>query len=271
MEVVFYNGNFILARDVPIHSNNRAFNYGDGFFESIKIINAKPFNFSFHMKRLNIALSVLKLSENYSAIFFLEKISHLLELNKILNGSVKIHISRSGAGKYLPESNNPNLLISTFSGHEYQKNHNISLCFYNSECKTTGSLSNIKSFNCFVSILASIYANENNFDNAIIFNSKGNVIEVANANIFFVRNQKIYTPSLSEGCVDGTMREWAANHLDIIEKAIFKDEVLEADEIFIANAISGFTSVHAIEGRSYSSFTIANYIQQKLINLSLDL
>ena len=156
MEVVFYNGDFFAASDTPISSINRAFNYGDGFFESIKIINAKPFNFSFHMKRLKISLSILKLSDNYSSKFFLEKISYLLKLNKILNGSIKIHISRNGGGRYLPESNETNLFISTFIGCEYQNNNAISLCFYSNECKNTGSLSNIKSFNCLVSILASI-------------------------------------------------------------------------------------------------------------------
>ena len=271
MEVVFYNGEFVIKSDVSVSISDRAFNYGDGFFETVKIINSTAVNFPTHFERIQLALSILKLHNNYTLVFFQEKLSHLIKVNKIVDGSVKIHISRGGSGRYLPKSTHTNLFITTNTGSAYKKNTPISLCFYDKECKAIGSLSNIKSINSLVSVLASVHAHENNFDNAILFNSKGKIIEVANANIFIVRNHKIYTPSLCEGCVDGTMREWATNHLNIIKKSISKDEVLKAEEVFIANAISGFTSVKAIEGRSYTSSSIANYIQQKLINLSLDL
>jgi branched-chain amino acid aminotransferase len=223
------------------------------------------------MRRFNTALSVLKMSDNYTADFLQAQISSLLELNKISNGSVKIHISRNGSGKYLPESDHTNLFITTISGDAYKQNNAVSLCFYIEESKSIGSLSNIKSFNSLVSVLASIYANDNNFDSAILFNSLGNIIEVANANIFLVKNDKIYTPSTLEGCIDGTMREWICNELDIFEKKISKAEVLDADEVFIANAISGCTSVKSIEGVSFISSNIADSLQNRLFSLSSDL
>ena len=61
MEVVFYNGRFISQSDISISLSSRAFNYGDGFFETIKIINSKPFNFVSHLNRINHALTILKL------------------------------------------------------------------------------------------------------------------------------------------------------------------------------------------------------------------
>ena len=70
MEIVFYNGEFVAEKDVSISSNSRAFNYGDGFFETIKIINSKPFNFTCHIQRIQLALSILKLNENYTPEFF---------------------------------------------------------------------------------------------------------------------------------------------------------------------------------------------------------
>ena len=100
--------------------------------------------------------------------FLKEKISYLLKVNNISNGSVKVHISRSGAGRYTPESNDPDLLISTISGSPYKSNDPISLCFYEEEYKASGLLSNIKSVNSLISVLASIYSDKNNFDNAIL-------------------------------------------------------------------------------------------------------
>ncbi|KRO52169.1 MAG: hypothetical protein ABR79_05235 [Cryomorphaceae bacterium BACL11 MAG-121001-bin54] len=121
-----------------------------------------------------------------------------------------------------------------------------------------------------VSVLGSIHANERNFDNAILLNTSGNIIEATNANIFIVKDEKIYTPSLSDGCVDGTMRKWLSKEITFIEKSIFSNEILDADEVFITNSTSGITSVKSIENTSFYCFNTANFIQQQLINSSLD-
>ena len=94
---------------------------------------------------------------------------------------------------------------------------------------------------------------------------------MSNANIFIVKNKKIYTPPLIEGCVDGTMRRWVSNWLVIFERPILKDEILDADEVFITNATSGIISVKIIEDTSFSSFSMARRIQKKLVSSSLDL
>lgn len=270
MEVVFYNGEFIAKRDVLISSGSRAFNYGDAFFETVKIINSKPFNFSLHMQRIKLSLSVLKLNNRYTSLFFEEKISHLLKVNEIINGSVKIHISRNGIGRYLPASNYSDIFISVNNGDAYKENDTISLCFYDKQYKAPGSLSNIKSTNSLISVLASIYANENNFDNAILLNTSGHVIEVTNANIFILKDDRIYTPPLADGCVDGTMRKWISNELNVTENSILSDDLLDADEVFITNASDGVRSIKTIEKVSFVSFNTANCLQQKLINSCLD-
>ena len=269
--MVFYNGDFKDERDVFVSSNSRAFNYGDGFFETVKVINSKPFNFPCHIDRIKFALSTLKISDNYTSAFFEDKFSFLLKANKIVNGSIKIHISRNGIGRYLPESNKSDLFISVVNGLAYKKNNPISLCFYDKQFKAIGTLSNIKSSNSLVSVLASIHAFENNYDNAILINHSAKVIESANANIFILKDKYIYTPPISDGCVDGTMRKWILNSLDVTKKSILHDDILSADEVFITNASNGVTSVKNIDGKYFSSFNTASFLQQKLINLSLGL
>ena len=106
MDVVFYNGDFLKRSEVSILINNRAFNYGDGFFESIKIINSKPFNLRYHFNRISNALNILRIDNNISLEFIQKNTLRLIKLNKITDGSVKIHFSRNSVGKYLPASNN---------------------------------------------------------------------------------------------------------------------------------------------------------------------
>lgn len=269
--VVFYNGEFISERDLYISANSRAFNYGDAFFETVKVVDSKLFNFSYHIQRIKMALCTLMLDDHFSEDVLQNKCDHLLKVNKVVNGSVKIHLSRSGVGRYLPETNRSNLLISVSHGISYQINNPISLCFYEKQYKNIGSLSNIKSANSLVSVLASIYASENNSDNSILLNYSGDVIEVANANIFIVKGEYIYTPPLDSGCVDGTMRKWVSNNFIIIEKSILKTEVLDADEVFVTNASSGITSVGLVDGICFENSKMAILIQNKLISLSLGL
>ena len=268
MKVVFYNGEFILEDDISISINSRAFNYGDGFFETVKILDSKPFNFSFHFNRIKLALTVLRLNHNYTKSFFQEKIAHLLKVNNIINGSVKIHVSRIGSGRYFPESNNSELFISSSAGSPYQINSAISLCFYDQEYKVSGSLSKLKSSNSLIYILPAIYAYEHNFDNAILLNTSDNVLEVTNANIFLLKNDRLYTPPITDGCVDGTMRRWVNSKLDVIEKSVLRNEILDADEVFITNALDGVISVDSIESIAFKSFSVATSLQDKLINLS---
>ena len=79
MELVFYNGNFISEKDISISINNRSFKYGDGFFETIKIVHSKVINLPAHFKRIQLSLDLLKLNSNCNYNFFEEKLFHLIQ------------------------------------------------------------------------------------------------------------------------------------------------------------------------------------------------
>ena len=229
MSTVFYNSEFLKEEDLVIKSSNRSFNYGDGFFESIKVINNKPFNFSFHYWRYEFACQVLKINISKSKKELLLIINKLIVFNNITNGSIKIHISRKEGGKYLPSSFLPDLFITGKSGSIFKINTHISLCVYSKERKSCGEISNIKSNNAIVSILASIHANEQGFDNAIILNTEHNVIEASNANIFILKDNILYTPPANDGPVMGGIRDWILNKLNVIQKSLQLKDLFQAD------------------------------------------
>jgi branched-chain amino acid aminotransferase len=273
MGEVFYNSEFINEEEIVIKISNRAFNYGDGFFETIKIINTKPFNFSTHYLRFSFACKVLKLKNNETekSLFFL--LNKLIKKNKIVNGNAKIHVNRSGEGKYLPVSDSFEIVISINKGSGFVKNTPVSLCVFSDEQKTKGKISNIKSVNALVSVLGAIHAKENGFDNAILKNTDGNFIETTNSNLFIIKQGIIYTPPLSEGCLDGTMRKWVLGQVNVIEKSLKSLDVQEADEVFSTNAISGITPVEVvfIETTKIYRTDFTQQLQEKLISSSLGL
>ena len=271
MGVVFKNSEFINEQDLVIKSSNRAFNYGDGFFETIKIIKSKPFNFPAHYARFCSACLVFKLKNAETFTSLLSIINNLINQNKLINGSVKIHVSREEGGRYQPKSKGCKIIINTYSGVGFKQNIPLSLCVFSDEVKTLGKLSNIKSVNAAVSVLGAIYAKELGFENALLRNTKGNCIEATNSSLFIIKDNLIYTPHLSDGCIDGTMRSWVLNNEMIIEKSLSISDIKQSDEVFITNALYGITSVKLLEQTSFASFNYADKLQKKLISLSLDL
>ena len=266
--IVYSNSEYIQLQDLSIELDNRAFNYGDGFFETVKIINSNAFNFSVHYLRIIESCSILSLDFNYTEKELSKVIETLLIKNNIINGTVKLHFSRDSRGKYLPVSSKVNLLIVSDKGLGFQLNKAISLCFYKEEIKTKSKISTIKSCNALVYVLSSIYARGNNFDNAILFNTDANVIECSNSNIFIVKEDIIYTPPVSDGCVSGTIRGWVLNNETVIEKSLSEKEILNADEIFITNAVSGIIPIKKVEETEFFSFELSVQLQKVLISQS---
>jgi len=271
MGVVFRNSEFIKEKDLVIKSSNRAFNYGDGFFETIKVINSRPSNFLAHYARLSLACEVLKLKNEETPSGLLSVINDLINQNKLINGSVKIHISRAEGGKYKPKSNGCEMMIHAYSGLGFKQNIPVSLCVFSDEVKTMGGLSNIKSVNAAVSVLGAIHATELGFDNAILKNTKGNYIEATNSSLFIVKDNLIYTPPLSDGCIDGTRRAWVLSNHRVIEKSLSLADIMQSDEVFITNAITGIIAVKGVEEIIFTDFNYTDKLQKKLISLSLDL
>ena len=271
MRVVFRNSEFINKQDLIIKSSNRALNYGDGFFETIKIIDTKPFNFSAHYARFSFACVVLKLKNEETLSSLLSIINNLINQNNLINGSVKIHVSRKEGGKYQPIYKGCEMIINTCSGLGFEQNIPVSLCVFSDEVKTIGRLSNIKSVNAGVSVLGAIHAKELGFENAILRNTNGNYIEGTNSSLFIIKDNVIFTPPLSDGCIDGTMRAWLLNNYKIIEKSLSLADIKQSDEVFITNALTGITSVKEVEETIFTNFNYADELQNKLISLSLDL
>ena len=76
-------------------------------------------------------------------------------------------------------------------------------------------------------------ANESGYDSSLFFNEKNEVAETSFANIFFVKENKIYTPPISSGILRGTMRDFLLENYEIKEKAINFGELSDFEECFI--------------------------------------
>ena len=264
---------------------NRAFKFGDGVFESIRVINGSVYNFKAHYERLSQGAEVLGLEcPNYfSEDFFKTEIAKLVAANNIqAGGRVRLQLFRQGSGAYLPETDHPSFLISAqpLETNLFQLNsEGLLFDIYSDVKKEKNIFSNLKTSNALLYILAMNDAKKNQRDGSFILNQKGNIIEAANSNIFLVSNGVLYTPPLSDGCVGGTMRMNLINvalkqKIKVYESSITPQNLLAADEILLTNAIRGVQWVGGYKTKRYynqMAKTILGHINEGEANLKLGL
>lgn len=273
---IIFNGKILNQQDIQFNTIKRAINFGDGFFETIRIANGDVLFIESHLKRIFKALKILKISnsENFNSEIIKAKIKELLLHNKIDSGGrVKIYFFRSGLGTYLPVTNEISFIIECFhlENNLYQLNKKGFLVdiFYDYQ-KQINNLSAFKTSNSLLYVLASIYANDNDLNDTLILNEKKYIIESSNSNIFLFLKDSIITPALNSGCIAGIMREEIIkiiNFLDIkiIERDITLEDLMNSKEIFLTNVISGINWVGGYKKTRYYN-TLSKKIIKELNN-----
>lgn len=249
MDELFFvlNGKFFRSGTPVIKADNRGLRYGDGLFETMRVQSGKLLNIDFHFERLFHGLSVLQFDvpKMFNRDLLLKKINYLLERNAHQdNARVRLMIFRGEGGVFDPQNHAPNYIIETWSIPEIiELNENgLVVDVFPDARKSCDLFSNLKSNNYLVSAMAALFAKKNKLNDAIVLNVNDRVCESAIANLFIIKDQEIFTPPLSEGCVAGVTRRWLLEKsilkdFAISEKALSINDLLEADELFLTNSI----------------------------------
>jgi len=243
---------------------NRAFLYGDGCFESIRVSAGKVLFVETHFERLMTTLKAMDiyLAESYDLSKFKSELEELVEINKIKNGGrLRATFSRAGGGHYTPERNDADrfLTVVPLSDNQFTLNsQGLRIDIYSKMKKEINFLSNFKTLNCQLYVMAALHAKNQGLDDAILLNQSGGIIETTNSNLFVVSNRVLYTPAISQGCVAGTMRMQLINlaitrGLKVYECNISPQHLLAADELFATNAISGLRWIGAYRTKRYTN------------------
>jgi len=265
--MINYNGNLIAATDLQLNHENRAFKYGDGIFETIKIQKRRIVFWEDHYFRLMASMRMLrmKIPMEFTLEFLQEQILKVVETydtSKILRA--RMSVFRKDGGLYTPKTNEVDFIVEVKEVNLVAKEvYKVDLYkdFYN----YSGLLSTVKTTNRMLNTLAAVFAEENDLDNCLLLNERKSVVEATNGNIFLIKGNTIKTPALTEGCIKGIARK---KIIEIITKnedytleetTISPFEIQKADEVFITNAIVGIQSV-----TNYRKKTFATTITSKL-------
>ncbi len=100
--------------------------------------------------------------------------------------------------------------------------------------------------------MAARYAKENKLNDCLVLNTNERIADSTIANIFLIKDQKLFTPPLSEGCVNGVMRRYIIEQYAVNETVFTVDDILSADELFLTNAMYGIRWVQQFREKKFS-------------------
>ncbi len=265
MEIYFKNS-FVPAASKVLDIEDRSFRFGDGIFETALIAGGKLYDWPNHQKRLEAGVEYFRLNIDVSKAAAISQ--ELIKRNNITEGYIRIIISRgdaAGVVGYKAGNSEAYMAISTIAKNLpefkplklYMASQRL---FYNYPCKTNNAL---------VYTMAYMEAADNDCGNALLLNHENYVCETANANIFWLKNGALYTPSTDLPFVHGTMRKrifelWNGK---IVEGKFKPEDIIGSEEIFMTNVGGIVTSVTEIKplGITSARTTVAKQLYDKLV------
>ena len=266
MQYISLNYKISKTKDLKLSFENRGFLFGDGFFETIKVINNKIFNFKMHLKRIKKSLNLLCLDFDFCEYKIKNNILSLTKKNKITSATVKLVFFRSSEGRYFPKTNNCSIFVSCKNNKPNFKLSDVRINTFNDIKKSINFLSSLKSLNSLTYVMSAISAKNQGYDEAVIFNEQNFVIETTSSNLFFVSNNKLFTPHLNQGCVEGTMRELIINNFNVKEIKVKMDDLINSQEIILTNSL-GIKSVTELNNIQINNSQHANRFLEKVNQL----
>jgi 4-amino-4-deoxychorismate lyase len=246
------------ARVAPVSS---AMLYGRGVFTTIAIYNSVPVFWSAHWHRLHHdaqRLSIDCAECNESAVA--DALNKLIAVNGVTNGRARvILLARSGRDFWRtqqPGGRKTDLLIMTGNQQRIPA-AGMTLAVSPFRVNTLSPLFGIKSLNYLERVLSWEEAQARQFDEAVMLNERGEVVSATMSNIFWVREGKIHTPTLSTGAYPGVTREAAIKlagqqFIPVVEGAYELADLSDAEEIFLTSASLGVASVTTFDFHQYS-------------------
>ena len=260
---IVYDGELFPADKRMIPVSSRGLMYGDGAFETFRIYQSRSFLFQQHLQRLKEALHFLSIAVPTALhgnilkklIFELLKENQLLESDAI----VRVQVWRSGERGYSPENKGTSHFSVTASKCPHSFEFPSLVTVSRKRIPSVSLPSQYKLSNSLNLILAAKEAEQMGGDDALMRTIEGYVSETTLANIFWVKKDRVYTPSADCDLLPGITRQAVielinnSSHLSLEEGAYKSRHLIEADGIWITNSVREILPVAKVDGHGYNT------------------
>lgn len=272
---IMVNGALQAATVPSLNVNNRSFLYGDGLFETIRVVQGRALFLGAHVERLTAGGQALGLEmpeELLSEGALGEKLAALLEQNEIA-GSARIRLTlfREAGGTYKPDGNRGKWVaeVKPMNAEGYVLNETgLVVDTYPHMWVQKGPLSPYKTTSALISVMGGMYAEEMGWDDCLLVDRHMKIPEATSSNLFIVQDGVLYTPPVEDGCVRGVMRKEIMSvageqNIEVLECSLKAEQLLRAEECFLTNSVAGVRWIGRFRTKTYNN-RIARSLLEKL-------
>lgn len=235
-----YNSDVLPEAEFSLPPTDRAFQYGDGLFETIRYEAGKVWFWPDHHDRLISGMNALYLDvpEHFSRDALHQNLLELIQQNELGNGPVRIKIQvwRQPGGLYTPTTHAANWLITTKPGQPFALTAKPRLGVFRDIRLAPSRLSAFKTLNALPYVMAGLYRQQHAFDEVVLLDTNGHLAECVASSLFWLNDQQLFTPSLESGCIDGIIRRQLLRTNQVNEGLFLPDVLERADAVFCVNA-----------------------------------
>ncbi len=243
---IYLNGKLVPEEEARVSVFDHGFLYGDGIYETMRAYKGIVFMIDEHIKRLFRSGNLIKLKINQSHEGIKRAIYNTLKKNKLKDAYIRLSISRGPGEIGLdPElCKKPTFVIIAKQFKEYPEElylRGVKVSIVKTKRNSPEALNpKIKSLNFLNNILAKIEAKEAGAYEAVMLNYRGYLTEGTITNIFFVKDNSLFTPSIEAGILDGITRDLIIRvaerkGIKVTEGLYTPENICDANETFITN------------------------------------
>jgi branched-subunit amino acid aminotransferase/4-amino-4-deoxychorismate lyase len=251
MPLVSFNGTIQKPEASVVPAASSASLYGKGIFTTLAVRDSKPFLWEKHWRRLETDARRVQLDlSEFPERAVRANLDKLISDNNVTEGRARITFFDESASTIWPfeSERKTSLLITTADRRPVSEGFRVTLSSYGINSKSP--LAGVKSCNYLDNLLALEDARSNRFDEAIRLNERGKITSACMANVFWIAEGKLYTPSLKTGCLPGTTREFIVENIECDEVERGFDDLSSANAIFLTSAGFGVVRVSEFQGRT---------------------
>lgn len=279
---VIYNNRLIEATKARLLPFTSAALYGRGVFTTLAVYKGRPFLWPQHWARLMEHAGRTGVDcAGFDEEAVRESLARLIAANEVLDGRARLTLFSNGEqGVWkLTESgaSKTELLIMTGEARVVG-DAGLALTVSPYRINTLSPLAGLKSVNYLPHILSWEEARARDFDEAVVLNERGEVVSATMANIFWVTNGKLHTPSLATGALSGTTRARiialsSELFIPLVEGIYELSQLGDADEIFLTSAGLGLAIVTTFDFHRYTVpvGSVALRLREAFRQLTLDI
>ena len=260
MGTVYLNGEYLSADEAKISPMDRGFLFGDGIYEVIPSYQGKMLGFGAHIERMNNGLNELEIKLDYSADTWRKICNDLCEKNQGDNLGIYLHVSRGADTKRAhgyPTNITPTVFAFAFEIPAEPKSDIDSATTYtvSLEQDRRWQRCHIKSTALLGNVIHYQHGAAAGNKETILFNRLEEITEASSSNVFIVKDGVISTPPLDNQILPGITRWLILNILHsysdfkVQERIISKEELLDADEVWITSATKEVGPVVKVNGK----------------------